>query len=392
MKLTSLCILYFCVLTKATSLFPSVVSEDVNLNFTGLAKKYGHPAEEHKVVTEDGYILTLFHIPGKRTTPLLLMHGTGDHAESFLLRGEKSLIITLAEANYDIWVGNLRGNKYARRHVKLNPDEDPEFWNYSFHEAGLYDLPTTIDYVLNATRKGNLKMIGHSQGTTINFVLLSSKPEYNDKIKLLIALAPVAFLNNLAPPVSTLCEVGPLIDEFSKRHGIEELPSKKIPVPKFNNLECRGGSKDHVLCIFLAVFYSTFFDAKTIEPDFFQIILGHYPGNTSRKTLVHYNQIALRKKFSSFDYGVEENFQRYGKGLPPEYDLQKVTVKTALLIGREDRLATVKDAELIRKLLPNVVLFHLMKPKMWNHIDFIWRNDMNVYLFPTILKLLEKYD
>jgi lysosomal acid lipase/cholesteryl ester hydrolase len=40
----------------------------------------------------------------------------------------------------------------------------------------------------------DLIYIGHSMGTTALFVMLSEMPEYNEKIKLFIALAPVAFM------------------------------------------------------------------------------------------------------------------------------------------------------------------------------------------------------
>ncbi len=34
----------------------------------------------------------------------------------------------LANANYDIWLGNSRGNKHSKKHVKYNPDKDAAFW------------------------------------------------------------------------------------------------------------------------------------------------------------------------------------------------------------------------------------------------------------------------
>lgn len=68
----------------------------------------------------------------------------------------------------------------------------------SYHEIALYDVTAVIDYILHQTNQPSLVYIGHSMGTTIGFVLLSTKPEYNHKIRLMVSLAPVAFWH--APP------------------------------------------------------------------------------------------------------------------------------------------------------------------------------------------------
>lgn len=103
----------------------------------------------------------------------------------------------LLDEGYDVWMGNVRGNTFSRNHTVLNPDNDSQFWNYSFHEVGIYDLPAVIDYVLKQTKKTQLYYIGQSQGSTSMFVMLSLKPEYNVKIKTYISLAPIAFMGNL---------------------------------------------------------------------------------------------------------------------------------------------------------------------------------------------------
>lgn len=41
-------------------------------------------------------------------------------------------------------------------------------------------------------------------GTTMNFIMLSEKPEYNEKIKLFVALAPVAFMSHVKSPIRFL--------------------------------------------------------------------------------------------------------------------------------------------------------------------------------------------
>lgn len=65
--------------------------------------------------------------------------------------------------------------------------------NISWHEIALYDVSRMIDYILAETGRQRLVYIGHSMGTTISYVLLSTKPEYNERVELVISLAPVTF-------------------------------------------------------------------------------------------------------------------------------------------------------------------------------------------------------
>lgn len=111
----------------------------------------------------------------------------------------------MADEGYDVWMGNARGSRYSRHHIKFNPDggrsDRKSFWSFSWHEIGVIDLPTMIDYVLAHTEFPRIQYIGHSQGTTAFFVMCSERPEYNDKIILMHALAPVAFASNIKSPV-----------------------------------------------------------------------------------------------------------------------------------------------------------------------------------------------
>lgn len=61
---------------------------------------------------------------------------------------------------------------------------------------GVYDAPAMIDYILAHTGEEKLFYIGFSQGTTQFWVMTSLKPEYNEKIKLMSALAPVAYMGH----------------------------------------------------------------------------------------------------------------------------------------------------------------------------------------------------
>lgn len=84
------------------------------------------------------------------------------------------------------------------------------FCHCSNHEIGVYDLPVFIDFVLNSTEQENLYFVGHSQGTTVYFILVAELPEYNKKIRLSVMLAPVTYTSHIFNPLGRL--LGDIID------------------------------------------------------------------------------------------------------------------------------------------------------------------------------------
>lgn len=97
-------------------------------------------------------------------------------------------------------MGNARGNTYSRHHVTIKPEKS-KFWKFSWHEIGYYDMPAMIDYVLKETGKAKIHYIGFSQGTIVFWVMASMRPEYNDKIISMQALAPVGYVGNIRSPL-----------------------------------------------------------------------------------------------------------------------------------------------------------------------------------------------
>nr|CAI5836398.1 unnamed protein product [Callosobruchus analis] len=171
----------------------NVLPQDYGLNITTYVQKQRYPLESHKVVTEDGYILTVHRIPHsiKNDTdntqdrpPILMMHSLLCSSMDWVYLGpKKSLGFLLADAGYDVWMGNVRGSTWSRKH------------------HGYYDVAAYIDYILNVTRHKQLYYIGHSQGTTELFILTSMRPEYNKKIIHGIALAPIAIMTDVRSPI-----------------------------------------------------------------------------------------------------------------------------------------------------------------------------------------------
>lgn len=172
-----------------------------------IIKKHGYPLERHRITTEDGYILEIHRIPHglrnsqeKNKPVVLLQHGllcsSADWVNNAVTKN--SLAFLLADKGYDVWLGNQRGNTWSRKHSFFNPNINRNlFWNFSWDEIGRYDLPAMIDYVILKTGVRDIFYVGHSQGTTAFFVMASERPEYNRKIKLMSALAPVAFMSHV---------------------------------------------------------------------------------------------------------------------------------------------------------------------------------------------------
>lgn len=58
-----------------------------------------------------------------------------------------------------------------------------------------------MDYILNVTGQSDLFYIGHSMGTTTYFPMVATKPEYFEKIRLSVLLAPVGYMGNVPHPL-----------------------------------------------------------------------------------------------------------------------------------------------------------------------------------------------
>jgi pimeloyl-ACP methyl ester carboxylesterase len=110
---------------------------------------------------------------------------------------------------------NTRGNTYSRGHRTYGPTQTA-YWAHSMDELALIDLPAQIDYILKFTGQSQVGLIGHSQGCTLPLMLLSERPEYNDKFWLIMMLGPVTYAQYIRAPFlkqqaktesATVCDV-----------------------------------------------------------------------------------------------------------------------------------------------------------------------------------------
>lgn len=375
---------------------------DVDLTTPQLIRKYGYPAESHTVVTEDGYLLTMHRIPhGRKSaynftrTPVLLQHGLLGSSTSWIINGpNKSLPYILADIGYDVWLGNARGNTYSRGHVSLSTD-DPKFWDFSFHEMGVHDLPTEIDWILNITNHKKLFYIGHSMGTTMFYVLTSMRPQYNDKVQFMVSLAPVAFMGNVKSPVRLLAPFVKDLEFISHYLGKGEfLPHDKI-IQWLGKYGCELVTKEEKICED-SIFVIAGFDEEQFNMTLLPVILGHSPAGSSTKTILHYAQEIKSRKFQQFDTGCSKNKRGSEEcnavAGAQEYDLSKITVPIDLHYADNDWLASPQDVQhLASKLKGAVDVIRVPFPK-FNHIDFMWAKDVYNLVYASVINSLKEHE
>uniref|UniRef100_A0A8C4PMW4 Lipase n=2 Tax=Equus asinus TaxID=9793 RepID=A0A8C4PMW4_EQUAS len=373
---------------------PAPVDPETNMNVSEIISHWGFPSEEHLVETEDGYILCLHRIPHGRKNRsdkgprpvVFLQHGLLADSSNWVTNlPNSSLGFILADAGFDVWMGNSRGNTWSRKHKTLSVSQD-EFWAFSFDEMANYDLPASINFILNKTGQEQVYYVGHSQGTTIGFIAFSRIPELAKKIKMFFALAPVASLEFCTSPMVKLANFPDLL--IKDLFGVKEfLPQSKclkwlsIHVCTHVILKELCGNLFFILCGF---------NERNLNMSRVAVYTTHSPAGTSVQNMLHWGQAVRLQKFQAFDWGSStKNYFHYNQSYPPTYNVKDMTVPTAVWSGGHDWLADVKDVNVLLTQITNLV-YHKYIPE-WEHLDFIWGLDAPWRLYNEMVNLMRKY-
>ncbi|KAF2896922.1 hypothetical protein ILUMI_09252 [Ignelater luminosus] len=375
------------------------IHPDFGLNAKQLIENYRYPFENHTVTTEDGYILELHRIPhGKGEVnchnitgpPVLIVPGTHSTSADWVNMGKNSLGFILADRGYDVWLANYRGTTWSRKHIRLDPDvHKKEFWDYSFQDIGSYDLPAFIDYILRVTKHERLFYIGHSQGTLSFFILTSDKPEYNAKIRLMVALGPVAYFNNARSLIIRFLaafenEVQAFVDKYQFYEILPYTSLMRMVAQTF----CNDYSLFQSICTF-AFYILAGYSPNQFNKTMIPVILSNSPASSSFKHWRHAAQMRLADTMLKYNYGTEENLKRYSQSTPPEYNLTKITTPVAFYYGEYDLFCSKEDVDMAAAKIPNVLVNKCIPE--FNHVDLLWGVDVVKLIFSEILDLMMQY-
>uniref|UniRef100_A0A8C1S205 Lipase n=1 Tax=Cyprinus carpio TaxID=7962 RepID=A0A8C1S205_CYPCA len=363
-----------------------------NTLFLEIIRHWGYPAEEFEVVTEDGYILSINRIPhgvknndGQEAKPVVfLQHGLLAAGSNWVTNlPNTSLGFLLADAGFDVWIGNSRGNTWSRKHVSLDPKQK-EYWQFSHDELAKKDLPAVINFITTTTGQEQVFYVGHSQGTTIAFIAFSTMLDLASKIKMFFALAPVATVGLTKSPMSKLSVIPEFLiwDLFGRKDFFPQNDLIKFFATEFCSRKPFG-----VLCgnIF---FLLCGFDEKNLNMSRTPVYTTHCPAGTSVQNMVHWAQAVKSSKLMAYDYGKAGNMAHYNQSTPPLYNVRDMTVPTALWSGGQDTLADPQDVALLLTQIPKLVYHRNIKH--WEHLDFIWGLDAPQEMYNKLIKMMKE--
>ncbi|CDW52617.1 Abhydro lipase and Abhydrolase 1 domain containin g protein [Trichuris trichiura] len=336
-----------------------------NTEHCGIILLHGYACQEHSVVTKDGYILKMQRISGKsgRTRekgktgqPVFLQHGLFRSSIDWLInRPDQSLAFLLAQAGYDVWLGNVRGNTYSKQHISLNPTMK-RFWRFTFDQMAIYDLPAMVDYVLDFTNHSSLHYVGYSQGNLIGFACFSEAPEWaKDKIRSFHAFAPIAFLGNVKSAFASIRPFFRLLNWMLEQFGKEFLPKRQF-VRWLGAKICSGRAA--LLCKKVLLLIGDY-HPKSINATRMPVYLAHSSDGTSTMNVAHFGQVPNKHAL----VGILQ-------AEPPLYHPERNPVPTALYCGSDDLMSDELDVKRLSEQTQNLI--GLYEYEGIHHLDFTW--------------------
>ncbi|ERL86264.1 hypothetical protein D910_03673 [Dendroctonus ponderosae] len=320
--------------------------ENVFLNISQYLEKYGYPLETHQVETEDGFTLILHRIPAsksisKNNPAVLFAPPLMSSSIDWVNHGSNySLGLLLSDLDYDIWLLNPRGTRYSMTHNTLNSTQK-KFWSYSFHEKGYYDTAVSIDYVLNLTGQQKVTVVGYSEGTSALLALAAARPEYNEKINLIVLLSPIGYMGGVTSPIALfqvkyMTEIKALLEAVN----FHAIPYAKW-VSELLVAICSIDGSGETCAAALGPLVG--YDTEEVDLDYLLIFISDKPSGLALQELYHYGQEILSDSFQQYDYGVVENLLHYGTPEPPTYNVSQITAPVAAYYAKNDFLASIES-------------------------------------------------
>ncbi|KAG2526849.1 hypothetical protein JM18_004110 [Phytophthora kernoviae] len=389
------------------------IDPDDSLTVMEIVQRRGYYIEEHKVTTSDNYILTMYRLPktyvesqlnasaAANKPAVYLIHGLLDSSFTYVCNfRNQSLAFILADAGYDVWLGNNRGTTWSNQHVTYTTDDD-EYWAFSWQEMAIYDMPAMINYVLDTSGRSTLSYVGHSEGTMQAFAGFSLDQDLAKKVSYFGALAPVAYLGHITSPIFELM-AKTYLDVLFTILGVGAFWETNWLIQ---------GILAKYACAFVDEACDSIINALTgpsdnVNTTRVQVYVSQTPAGTSVKNMAHFAQGIRDNTFRYYDYGCSclqalginlcsklicKNKAVYGAFEPPNFDLSAIKYpRMGLYTGSNDWLATSTDIDQLRASLTDATILTDQSVE-YNHLDFTWGYNANELIYQDLLTQVAKF-
>ncbi|OXA44476.1 lipase 3 [Folsomia candida] len=383
---------------------PQLHSDLIGLSIDQRLIRLGYPVQRINVTTEDGYILGIYRIPfspksplveGVVKKPVILQHGLGGNGLCFLIQdSSRNLAMMLADYGFDVYVSNFRGSSYSQGHI--DPDMTPDnwrYWDFSFHEMGIFDVPAIIEAVTDITKQESVYYVGHSMGAAALTILLSERPEYNSRIATAFFLAPAVYLGHTGLYLHAFVRsVNYYQYTFNKFLGgkLEMERLVEILLGSSPNYRC---SAEEYACEICANMFNLLAGYDGPQTNYTQVgqIFDAFPVTMSTKTLTHFFQMIKTNTFCQFNHGFKViNRLRYGRRTPTCYNMENISSPLLVFWGANDFVVKPQDIGKTVSHIPKAALKECIKvdSEYFTHLDFIFAKDANTLVYKKIVDVM----
>ncbi|KAG8642237.1 triacylglycerol lipase 2 [Manihot esculenta] len=355
-----------------------------------MVETQGYICQEHKVTSEDGYILSLQRMPAERSgkladnPPVLLQHGLFSDGATWLSNSpDESLAFILADNGYDVWIANTRGSRFSRGHTSLTPN-DPAYWDWTWDELAAHDLPAMFQYVHQQTGQ-KLHYVGHSLGTLTALAALSQEKLPN-MLRSAALLSPIAYLNQITS-LLTKAAADAFLAEDIYWLGLREFAPQGQATSKLLEDIC---SEPGVNCTNL---WTAFTGPNCCLNS--SKILDNPSQPTATKNMIHLSQMIRTGTIAMYDYGNEEdNMKHYKQSTPPVYNMKSIPKDFPLFLsyGEKDSLSDPTDVGVLLQNLKDHDgdKLTVLSVENYAHLDFVEGVNANKLVYHPIMAFFKR--
>lgn len=357
---------------------------DLGTYYKEYIESFGYKLEENPVITDDGYILSLWHLnpkfPNGKT--VFFQHGFTCTAWIFFHLGENSLPFYLLKEGYDIWLANNRGSYFSPGHISKDP-KDPKsgYNNYSMDDFVASDMPAMVKYIKERTGAKKMTFIGHSQGTTLFLMAMMHDPIFTEEsFDNFISLGTVP---NLAHSKFLPIDILDMIYDLLRRATFLQA----LNLPELLRELLATLAKEHP-----KVFGKIFDTLASIYPsgrmDYINIynLLYYFPGGISKINLFHWSQIHQMKKLVYYNPNFHE--EKTAKEYNLE-NLKKWKIKSLVTRSDDDTFGSYQDVTDFYDAVEDKSVIKLIELTSYGHLDVLFAESAINDIFKPIIEFIK---